>query len=542
MSQSNTSTAEGMKRVRANLHRRKQDNVSPGVLRPKPGFGSSPSATDRSRDVVSLVADIPTNNLLPLRIEIDGALAGHKLVGQVNPRPPGIHNQAVQFAKRAMLRTLTWYTRPLHYFQGSVIRAFQQILTALDSQDHALQMVKEELSVQRAALDATARRSFASFNAIRSANQAALEKQSAEFKRREATFTEEITRLEETDQAQHRSLLELHEGIARWDGKLERTGNALLSRAQESAEAAIAARFNPAIDQLANFSRGLDELRNQVERVRSQVGEMSTQGRLRDRDLRKYLSEALRDVSSDREAPTSAPIPAMFPSEVKADANFDYFRFEELYRGDEALIASRQREYLDAFRGREDVVDIGCGRGEFLQLLRENGIRARGVELGTDQYLLCREKGLDVVQQDLFAFLEAIPDESLGGLFSAQVIEHLPASDQLRFIALAYQKTTAGSPVIFETINAQSVFAVVRNFFIDPTHVRPVHPETLKFAMECAKFRDVKLRFSSPLLERRIPPLKISGAEPELAEFNRAVDALNDLIYGYLDYAAIGWH
>jgi SAM-dependent methyltransferase len=531
MSQSKTSVAEGMQRIRANLHRRKQESVSSGVLRPKPGVGDSPSTNQGERDDVSIVADIPTINLLPLRVEIDGALAGHKLVGQLNPRPPGIHNQAIQLAKRAMLRTLTWYTRPLHYFQGSVIRAFQQIVAVLDSHDHTLQKVKEELSVQRAALDATARRSTASFNAMRSANQAALEKQSAEFRHHSAAiiaFTEEkIAKLEETDQAQHRSLLELHEAVASWDGRLESTGDALLRRAQESSEALF---------------RELDELRNQVEGLRNQVGEMAAQGRLHDRDLRRYLSEALRDKSSDGETPNSGSVPAMFPSEVKADANFDYFRFEELYRGDEALIAARQREYLDIFRGREDVVDIGCGRGEFLELLRKNGIRGRGVELGTDQYLLCREKGLDVVQQDLFTFLEALPDESLGGLFSAQVIEHLTASDQLRFIALAYQKTTAGSPVIFETINAQSVFAVVRNFFIDPTHVRPVHPETLKFAMECSKFREVELRFSSPLLERRIPPLKINGAEPDSAEFNRAVAALNDLIYGYLDYAAIGWH
>jgi hypothetical protein len=112
----------------------------------------------------------------------------------------------------------------------------------------------------------------------------------------------------------------------------------------------------------------------------------------------------------------------------------------------------------------------------------------------------------------------------------------------LRLVALAYRKTAPGSPVIFETINAQSVFAVVRNFFLDPTHVRPVHPETLKVAMESAKFRDVELRFSSPYTEKRVPPLELADDGPQLVEFNRAMGALNDLVYGYLDYAAIGWH
>lgn len=231
----------------------------------------------------------------------------------------------------------------------------------------------------------------------------------------------------------------------------------------------------------------------------------------------------------------------MFPAEVKSETEFDYFVFEEMYRGDEADIRHRQQEYLEYFRGRDNVVDIGCGRGEFLELLRDSGISARGIELGTDQYLLCREKGLDVVQQDLFAFLESQPDESLGGLFSAQVIEHMAASDQLRYVSLAYRKTKPGSPVIFETINPQCVYALARNFFLDPTHVRPVHPETLKFAMESSKFRNVELRFSGPATDQQIPALHLNGETADLDQFNQGIERLNNLLYGYQDYAAIGW-
>jgi hypothetical protein len=173
--------------------------------------------------------------------------------------------------------------------------------------------------------------------------------------------------------------------------------------------------------------------------------------------------------------------------------------------------------------------------------VRDNGIPARGVELGTDQYLLCKEKGLDVVQTDLFAFLESLPDESLGGIFSAQVIEHMTASDQLRYVALAYQKTKPGSPVIFETINPQCVYALVRNFFLDPTHVRPIHPETLRFAMESTRFRNVEVRFSGLASDKQIPPLSLEGNPPGLQQFNSAIERLNELLYGYQDYAAIGW-
>jgi O-antigen chain-terminating methyltransferase len=222
---------------------------------------------------------------------------------------------------------------------------------------------------------------------------------------------------------------------------------------------------------------------------------------------------------------------------------FDYFAFEERHRGDEKLIHDRQRDYLDYFRGRSDIVDVGCGRGEFLELMRENEITARGVELGLDQFLLCREKGLDVVQEDLFTFLESQPDESLGGLFSAQVIEHLSAQDQLRYVALAYRKTSPGSPVIFETINALSLYAVLNNYLLDPTHVRLVHPRLLEFAMQSVKFRDVQLKFMSPVCEYRIPPLQLGNvAATNLADFNTGIAHLNELVYGCQDYAAIGWH
>jgi len=237
---------------------------------------------------------------------------------------------------------------------------------------------------------------------------------------------------------------------------------------------------------------------------------------------------------------STAAVPPMFPSEVKQDLEFDYFAFEERYRGDEALIRGRQQEYLQHYRGRENVLDVGCGRGEFLELLREKNISAKGVELGTDQYLLCQEKGLDVVQQDLFTYLESLPDESLGGLFSAQVIEHLTASDQLRYVALAYRKTKPGSPVIFETINAQCVWAVMHNFFLDPTHVRPVHPETLKFAMESAHFKNVALLFLNPRSDRYIPALQCEGEVRNVQEFNQQLRLLNELLYGDQDYAAIG--
>src|SRR5207248_3727449 len=108
-------------------------------------------------------------------------------------------------------------------------------------------------------------------------------------------------------------------------------------------------------------------------------------------------------------------------AEQPLEFDFDYFMFEERFRGSEAQIKDRQKANLVYFDACTDVLDLGCGRGEFLELLREKGIAARGVEMGKDALLLCRQKGLEVIEADLLSYLESLQDESAGGIFCSQV-------------------------------------------------------------------------------------------------------------------------
>lgn len=479
------STEEILERMRVQVSRRTVGSQTPNES--PSGAGNGHTLQTAGWQQASMAGPPPTRDFSSLQREIETALEGTRQVGQINPRNPGLHNAAIQFVKKVMRRSLAWYTRPLHHFQGGVIRALQHILVLLEGQQESLQTVSDELA-------------------------------------RQAT---EATALENTT-----SVLEQ---------RLRQEFNERMSRMEVCHEENLNHALVPYSQRIAGITDEIGVVWSELSRVQSDFREARVQSRLRDRDIRRFFHDIQAGTLTSSAASNPSPTPPMFPSGIKSESPFDYFRFEELYRGDEALITTRQKEYLDLFRGREDVLDVGCGRGEFLELLRDNGISAKGVELGTDQWLLCREKALEVVQRDLFSYLESLPDESLGGLFSAQVIEHLAASDQLRLISLAYRKTRPGSPVVIETINAQCVFAVMRNFFLDPTHVRPVHPETLKFAMESVRFQKVELRFSSPMAERRIPPLKLNSDSPQLADFNRAIAELNELMYGEMDYAAIGW-
>jgi glycosyltransferase involved in cell wall biosynthesis/SAM-dependent methyltransferase len=164
------------------------------------------------------------------------------------------------------------------------------------------------------------------------------------------------------------------------------------------------------------------------------------------------------------------------PGEMDRDG---YRGFEDIFRGSEEMIRDRQRIYLDLIGDREPVFDAGCGRGEFLDLLKERGIAYRGVDLDSSMVARCREKGHENVEQgNLVDVLEGIPAGSLGAIFSAQVIEHLPLHDLQRFLELGASRLRPGGLLIAETVNPHSA-AALKAFWVDPTHMHPLFPETM---------------------------------------------------------------
>lgn len=178
-----------------------------------------------------------------------------------------------------------------------------------------------------------------------------------------------------------------------------------------------------------------------------------------------------------------------------AQANVpDYFAFEAKMRGSTEDVRDRQRPYVDDFRDAAPVLDVGCGRGELLGLLRDAGVEAQGVDADADMVAYARGEGLDVEQADALAYLEARPDGAYGGIFAGQVVEHLPPATLLRFLELAAQKLRPGGVLIAETINPLSPLAL-RSYFADLTHAQPLVPETLALLAKQAGFREVDTRF-----------------------------------------------
>jgi SAM-dependent methyltransferase len=172
----------------------------------------------------------------------------------------------------------------------------------------------------------------------------------------------------------------------------------------------------------------------------------------------------------------------------------DYFAFEAKMRGSTADVRERQRPYVDDFRDAAPVLDVGCGRGELLGLLRDAGIEARGVDADADMAAYARGEGLEVEQADALAHLEQLPDATLGGIFAGQVVEHLPPAALFRLLELAARKLRPGGLLVAETINPLSPLAL-RSYFADLTHAQPLVPETLELLAKQAGFRTVETRF-----------------------------------------------
>jgi SAM-dependent methyltransferase len=188
------------------------------------------------------------------------------------------------------------------------------------------------------------------------------------------------------------------------------------------------------------------------------------------------------------------------PAAPAIDAGL-YVALEDRFRGEAALIADRQRAYLPHLGSLVDadhpVLDIGSGRGEWLGLLAQAEIPAVGVDSNPVSVAECREAGLQVVEADLTEHLAGLPDGSIGAVTMFQVVEHLPFPVLVSTLRAVARVLRPGGVLIAETPNALNLQVAATNFWIDPTHQRPLHPEVLVFLALESGFTDIERVFAN---------------------------------------------
>jgi O-antigen chain-terminating methyltransferase len=249
--------------------------------------------------------------------------------------------------------------------------------------------------------------------------------------------------------------------------------------------------------------------------------------------LKEKLSKLL-SVLEEKKTPSAPQVKEI----LEPLEDWRYAGFENRFRGYEAEVKKQQVSYLPYFKKKGKVLDLGCGRGEFLELLEKNGIRGVGIDINDQMIDICLEKGLDCQKGDILEKLAEHEDGSLSGIFSSQVIEHLSPSYLKRLLELTYFKLAPSSCLVLETINPVSVFSLVEIYFLDLSHQKPIHPQAIKFLMESTGFEEVEIIYSSPVEKERLQDLP--GSNEAATILNQNIDKLNKLLYAPSNYAAIG--
>ncbi len=253
---------------------------------------------------------------------------------------------------------------------------------------------------------------------------------------------------------------------------------------------------------------------------------------LQERRLTMLLEETRKRLPQ----PLDAKQLQTLAEELPHVADAGYLTFEDAFRGSREEIKERASIYVPKLRAAQagtekaPIVDLGCGRGELLEVLREQGLNASGVDSNAAAVDKCRELKLDVVLGDMFEALGKVPDGSLGGLTALHVVEHLPFPLVLKLLDESLRVLRPGGVAIFETPNPTNILVGASNFYIDPTHRNPVHPQTLRYLVEARGMVQVETMMLHPFPE-----------DMRLAELDSPVARIvNEYFFGPQDYAVIG--
>lgn len=450
-----------------------------------------------------LLNGIGTADLMPMVHARDAAEAKVASIGTVNPRHAGVANSIIQFAKRQIARALDWHVREQVEFNHAMMRCVQTSIDAMNELNGALSGLAGHI---------------AEIQKVHREEMAALYREAEELKDIRSHWSAWRADFEE-----RRNKSEIH--LLRSISELQAAFHHRVTLVQESFKQSEQSFWALAKHQHSEFAetfrRGMEEmqaeLRRDVEKLRGEYERMLYE------ELKLIRQRSALPASQPPLAATAAPANMA----QSAPIAIDWLSFANRFRGSEEKIREHQKMYIARFAGAEAILDIGCGRGEFLEAARGAGLKAHGIDLSEESVAVCRSKGLSADRADLFEYLDAMQDGTLGGVYCSQVVEHLPPERLPDLVNLLGRKMKRGALAAIETPNPECLAIFATHFYIDPTHTRPVPAPLLRFYLEEAGFINVEIEKLSPAVETM----------PSLAELPPSV---REAFFGGLDYAIFG--
>jgi len=438
---------------------------------------------------------VPLANLMPLVHARDAAQAKMAAIGSVNPRSGGLANKLIQFFKRAVARALDWFVRDQVTFNRQTVACVEAAMEALNEMNSSIAILAGEFNERvTTRLD---RVDIAMQDLIAEAGE--LKDVRTHWRDWHVQWEKAIA----GNELQFlRGVADLQTGFSHRANKMESNFRDMVT-AQHSDYLGALDRTDMAIQK--KLWADLEKIRIEYDRL------IHTELRL----IRQRTPVAPAEPVAAPQAAAASPL------------GFDYGRFAERFRGSEQYVRANQQFYLPYMEAAGSALDLGCGRGEFLELLRERGVQARGIESSAENVAYCRSKGLEVEQADIFEFLANLPEQIEDAIFASQVVEHLDPARLPEFVRLCASRLRKGGLLVFETPNPECLAIFATHFYLDPTHQRPIPYPLLSFYMEEAGLGKIEIH--------RFSPARESFPEIELLP-----EAFAERFFGGLDYGILG--
>lgn len=253
-------------------------------------------------------------------------------------------------------------------------------------------------------------------------------------------------------------------------------------------------------------------------------------------ELKEKLASGAVTVSAGGAKAKAESAPTVIDDFEKAWHSADYELFEDESRGDVREIKERLSYYLPILKAAAQkggvIADLGCGRGELVELLKEEGLEAVGIDNNEAAVIRGKKAGLNMECEDLFAFLRKCPEGSLAAVTAMHVIEHMTSAEQGTFLSLSLKALRPGGAIVMETPNIMNLHVASCDFYSDITHVRPVHPVALRNRMKQMGYKDIDVRFLHPFPQSEQLIVDAPGLGEEA---KKNFEKINELIWGCRD-------